>query len=210
MEYCPHGTLFNRILKHPLTPKEIISYIHQIIHILKILHTELHIIHRDLNLANFLIGKNNQIKLTDFGFSVKMSEVKEEIIGPAYYMPPESQEPTEPSDKWDIYSLGILLFEMMQHVRPALPLPKTDEFFLMLQDVVKERYDGTLTKRFYCYGRTYEDVKPEEPFLLLIWNMLQPSPTNRPSILDVKQRLEGLFGIPPTTTRSVSGGGPSK
>jgi serine/threonine-protein kinase len=103
----------------------------------------LHIVHRDVSLSNIVIGFDGQVKLVDFGIATATSvTAKDGLIGKFSYMSPE-QVNKEPLDgRSDLFSLGIVLYELiagrplfrresddatLQAVREA-PLPSLSEF----------------------------------------------------------------------------------
>ena len=77
------------------------------------------IIHRDIKPANILKGKD-QWKIADFGFAIKSElEIKSRYnVGTPLYMPPEALVNNLYSNKSDIFSVGILLFEMLMGSTP--------------------------------------------------------------------------------------------
>jgi eukaryotic translation initiation factor 2-alpha kinase 1 len=86
---------------------------------LNYLHTN-NIIHRDLKPSNILFDKNNTIKISDFGMSIKQSlsnlnsnSIGSDLFGTYLYSSPESLTDNYYSIYSDIYSLGIILFELL-------------------------------------------------------------------------------------------------
>lgn len=83
------------------------------------------VIHRDIKPHNILISVNGDVKLTDFGIATKKNEKEEDltqtgtIVGTPAYMSPEQFSGTkELTYQSDIYSLGVVFYEMITGVRP--------------------------------------------------------------------------------------------
>jgi len=73
------------------------------------------IVHRDLKLANIFIRKG-VVKLADFGFAIHSDRCLEKFdynVGSPYYMPPESLKFNRYSYKSDVWSIGIIAYEMI-------------------------------------------------------------------------------------------------
>ena len=103
------------------------------------------IIHRDLKSHNILLSKDGRAKVTDFGIAVGMSDVtltyntSSRIMGSVHYISPEQVQGQAVTEKSDIYSVGVIFYEMltgrlpflgetpisiaMQHVQGELILP---------------------------------------------------------------------------------------
>ena len=116
MELCPNGELFQTIVERQFLPeKEAKIYLFQIAHALKYVHS-MGAVHRDLKPENLLLGDNNEIKITDFGFSryVGNSGLVGTACGSPCYASPEclSGNPYNGSQS-DIWSCGVIFFAMV-------------------------------------------------------------------------------------------------
>ena len=121
MTYAPHGTLRQRHQKNPIVPKDmIVSYVQQVAAALDYAH-EQRLIHRDVKPENMLLGRNDEVLLSDFGIAVlarsTLSQSKEEITGTLAYMAPE-QLKGRPRPASDQYALGIVTYEWFCGVKP--------------------------------------------------------------------------------------------
>jgi eukaryotic-like serine/threonine-protein kinase len=117
MEYLPGGTLKDRILKRgALPPKTAAAVTLQIAEALSVAHRA-GVVHRDIKPHNVLITASGDVKVADFGIaraatSSTMTRTGS-ILGTAHYISPEQAmgEPVGPQS--DLYSLGIVLYEML-------------------------------------------------------------------------------------------------
>tara|TARA_B100001287_G_C22644166_1_gene511756 strand:- start:151 stop:1377 length:1227 start_codon:yes stop_codon:yes gene_type:complete len=119
LEYCENGTLHKFLNKRPLKEKHCRFYFSQIISALKYLH-KINILHRDLKPQNILLDKFNNIKLTDFDFAkyADNNTVLKTICGTPLYMAPEIIKYKRYNNKSDIWSIGIILFQMITGKHP--------------------------------------------------------------------------------------------
>ena len=126
MDLAEGGDLFDFILKSPegkLDDEVTLDLIIQILETMKYLHNDMKICHRDIKPENFLITIENskpEIKLIDFGFATYIREDKKmnDYLGTPTYTAPEmiSREPYD--EKVDLWSIGILLFNMLTGCQP--------------------------------------------------------------------------------------------
>ncbi len=79
-----------------------------------------HVAHRDIKPANILIGSNGQVKVADFGIARALNAPTESnltqvgsVMGTATYFSPEQAQGAQPDPRSDLYSLGIVMYEMV-------------------------------------------------------------------------------------------------
>ena len=120
MEYIDGGELFSYIPEEDSMPKlsnqQIASIIKDIISATYYIHNmNPQIIHRDIKPENILINSNMRAKLTDFGWSayIQPGDVRNSVCGTPIYMAPEMINRTGHDEKIDIWSIGVLLFELL-------------------------------------------------------------------------------------------------
>ncbi|KAM8708101.1 hypothetical protein ACLKA7_015123 [Drosophila subpalustris] len=115
MEFCPYGPLQN-ILKEEqvMLPSRLVSWSKQIALGMQYLHSH-KIIHRDLKSPNILISTNEVVKISDFGTSREWNEIstKMSFAGTVAWMAPEVIRNEPCSEKVDIWSYGVVLWEML-------------------------------------------------------------------------------------------------
>lgn len=114
-EYCNGGTLEDYInKKKKLSEKEALYFLEQIINGFKSLVVH-KVVHRDLKPANILIH-NDVIKIADFGFCKPLEtniDLAKTMVGSPIYMAPEILKGEDYNIKADIWSIGVVLFEML-------------------------------------------------------------------------------------------------
>merc|ERR1719412_2076593 len=115
MEFCPFGPLFNLLRDgKAVPPKKLVEWTKQIASGVKYLHDH-KIIHRDLKSPNVLIGKNEILKISDFGTSRTWGEQSTcmSFAGTVAWMAPEVIRNEPCNEKVDIWSFGVLLWELL-------------------------------------------------------------------------------------------------
>ena len=122
MEYANSGSLYRYIrTKQCLTEEESFKFFSQIINAIYFLHKN-DFIHRDIKPENILIFDNNICKLCDFGCCVELNgKQRSTYCGTTEYMSPEIINKIKYSKEIDIWSLGILLYEMIHGYSPFNP-----------------------------------------------------------------------------------------
>ncbi len=121
MSYAPNGTLRQRHPKGTRLPAEhVIPYIRQVAAALQYAHNE-KLIHRDVKPENMLIGRNDEILLSDFGLAIVTSSSSKEsprdASGTIAYMAPE-QARGKPRPASDQYALAVTVYEWLCGSRP--------------------------------------------------------------------------------------------
>lgn len=116
MEYIEGITLRSYMTKREkLSLKEIISYSEQILAALDHAHKK-GVVHRDIKPQNIMLLKSGIIKVTDFGIAklpnAETVTMSDKAIGTVFYISPEQASGEEIDARSDIYSLGILMYEM--------------------------------------------------------------------------------------------------
>ena len=121
LEYFPCGSLRDR-LKNPVSEADAVNYARQIGEALQVLHSA-HIVHRDLKPTNLMMTDDNRVILIDFGsasmrFSATELSKSDLCTGTPYYACPEQIEGREADGRGDLYSLGVVLYEMLVGALP--------------------------------------------------------------------------------------------
>lgn len=123
MDYTPNGNLRQRhVVGIPLPPEIIVSYVKQIAAALQCVHDN-NLVHRDVKPENMLVGKNNEILLSDFGIATPSYSWNpanpQEPFGTLVYMAPE-QIGAKAVRASDQYSLGAITYEWLTGTPPFL------------------------------------------------------------------------------------------
>ncbi len=189
MEFIQGISLRQFILNKSLSIKRALDIVLEISYALLHLHTH-GIIHRDLKPENVLITESGDAKLIDFGIAHMIEELKKKpkgenrIIGtPSYMSPEQKKDPFNVSFNTDIYSLGIMIYELIlgklsfgniqidlipSHLRPILQKALDPNPKLRYQDIVDLIADISL----YLKSNTIEKDSSDEDQLLQIWEVL--------------------------------------
>jgi tRNA A-37 threonylcarbamoyl transferase component Bud32 len=153
LEYFPCGSLRDR-LKNPVSEADAVNYARQIGEALQVLHSA-NVVHRDLKPSNLMLTDDNRLILIDFG-SASMRLAASDLsrsdlcTGTPYYVCPEQIDNRDPDGRGDLYSLGIVLYEMLVGALPyvgnnlieiftahrAAPVPRLPQRVLRYQPII--------------------------------------------------------------------------
>ena len=188
MEYANKGNLFQFIrTKGKLTEKEAFFFFTQTCSAVHFLHSH-GIMHRDIKPENLLVSNNGILKLCDFGSCARNNDASRvKFCGTIDYMAPEVVSNKESDEKADVWSLGILLYEMLHGYAPFLGRDKNDIMARIQNNKI-------------LFRNIYEDTK------LLIETITNSEPTQRPEVWEIflhpwVQRMQKEFGITEYSTK---------
>jgi DNA-binding NarL/FixJ family response regulator len=121
MEYFPCGDLRDR-LRNPLSVDESLYYLRAIAEALRVIHV-FGILHRDLKPANVMLREDNSPVLIDFGLARRAIDEGGttgvgQVLGSPYYISPEQAQGQRVDVRTDLYSLGVMFYEMLTGQRP--------------------------------------------------------------------------------------------
>jgi len=168
MEYVEGSNLKEFLEAETLSDEQIIEIAWKITKAVSVLHKR-NYIHRDLKPENILIDKNRNIKLTDFGIayheSLHRMTSEGSLLGTPLYMSPEqiNNMPVTPAS--DVFSMGIIFYQMVTGKHP-FEAPRIGEIFSQI-----------LTRRV----ENLKNYRPELPdwFCRLVHRMLEKDPSQR-------------------------------
>ncbi len=123
IEYIPCGDLRDR-LRNPLSVDESLYYLRSLAEALRVIHV-FGILHRDLKPANVMLREDNSPVLIDFGLARRSVDDAAttnagQVLGSPYYISPEQSQGLRVDARTDLYSLGVMFYEMLTGQRPYI------------------------------------------------------------------------------------------
>ena len=155
-----------------LSPREALKIVPQICEALQFAHDE-GIVHRDIKPENILLDKRGRVKIADFGIAKIMGKEAgagatetQQAIGTPHYMAPEQVEKPETVDhRADIYSLGVVFYEMLTDELPLgkfAPPSRKVEVDVRLDQVVLRALEKEPDRRYQKASQVKTDVESIE------------------------------------------------
>ena len=181
MEYIEGPTLAEYIHSHgPLSVETAIQFTEQILSGIKHAH-DMRIVHRDIKPQNILIDKNKKLQIFDFGIAKALSETSltqtNHVLGTVQYLSPEQAKGEATDESTDIYSIGIVLYEMLvgeppfngetavsiaiKHIQDSIPnitTDKRDDVPQSLSNVVLRATEKDKYHRYHTVQEMCDDL----------------------------------------------------
>lgn len=172
MEFVDGINLRDAIRSGDLEPHEALAIVPQICDALQYAHTE-GVVHRDIKPENILLDKDGRVKVTDFGLAKMVDWAHDasltgtqQVMGTAHYMAPEQVQETRNVDhRADIYSLGVVFYEMLTGQLPlgrfALP-SESAAVDSRLDRVVLRTLENEPDRRYQAASEVKSDINSLE------------------------------------------------
>jgi TM2 domain-containing membrane protein YozV/predicted Ser/Thr protein kinase len=153
-----------------LAPEQALAIVPQICEALQFAHNE-GIVHRDIKPENVLMDKKGRVKITDFGIAKILGRISDQafltgakdVVGTPHYMAPEQIErPTLVDHRADIYSLGVVFYEMLTGELPLgkfAPPSKKFQLDVRLDEVVLHTLEKEPDRRYQQASQVKTDVE---------------------------------------------------
>jgi len=176
MEYFAAGDLRQR-MRQPIDMGTALEYLRQIAAALQCIHA-VGVLHRDLKPGNVMLRMDGTLALIDFGLAKQLEleaaiTATGEIFGTPYYMSPEQGHGSETDERSDLYSVGVIFYEMLAGRKPYLaetpmqviykhthsPLPDLPEGMEQLQPLAHRLIAKEPRERFQTAAELLEAVQ---------------------------------------------------
>ena len=180
LEYIPNKDLKHQIRQKLITTSDIVRWYGDMASALDYSHNKGYI-HRDIKPENILLRANNSAVITDFGIAKAYHDATQITgtglsIGTPYYMSPEQARGRKITQKSDIYSAGVMLYELLSGVVPydgsdpiaigishiTKPIPPLPKEMVHWQPIVNRMMAKDVADRYESMGEAYADIKALE------------------------------------------------
>jgi serine/threonine protein kinase len=169
MEYVDGMNLRSLLNNQTVTPRQALELVVQICTALQYAHDE-GVVHRDIKPENILLNKKGQVKIADFGLAKLLSNapdtaltMSQAAMGTLNYMAPEQRQNAQGVDhRADIYSLGVVFYEMLTGEVPMgrfEPPSKRVQVDARLDDVVLRALEREPARRYQQASEVKTDVE---------------------------------------------------
>ena len=177
LEYIPCGDLRDR-LRNPMSIDESLYYLRSIAEALRVIHV-FGILHRDLKPANVMLREDNSPVLIDFGLARRSIDDGTttgagQVLGSPYYISPEQSQGLRVDARTDLYSLGVMFYEMLTGQRPytgrsameimaqhaSAPVPRLPANVALQQALVDRLMAKALSQRYVSADELLADLGP--------------------------------------------------
>lgn len=206
----------------PLNWREALHFITQIVRALSHAHSR-GIIHRDIKPHNIMILRDGSVKVTDFGIaqlaSAAQNTMTQEAIGSVHYISPEQAKGSHVDCRTDIYSAGVVLYEMLtgrlpfegdtpvfvaiQHINsiPVPPRSLNPDIPQALEDITMKAMAPDLAQRYGTADEMLEDLKEfrKNPNMEVSQPASQPGGVDEPTLVVPAIRAAGQAERPHRT-----------
>jgi tRNA A-37 threonylcarbamoyl transferase component Bud32 len=168
MEFVDGLTLRQMLQTRKLSAEEALAIVPKICEALQYAHKQ-GVVHRDIKPENILLDKTGEVKIADFGIAKMMGEPtqagltqEQQVIGTPHYMAPEQVErPKSVDHRADIYSLGVVLYEMLTGELPLgkfAPPSRKVQVDVRLDEVVLHALEKEPDRRYQEARQVKTDV----------------------------------------------------
>ena len=182
MELSKQGSLYRKLkIEKKFSETSTGRYMLNVLSAMHFLHQQdPPILHRDLKPENLLMFDNGVVKITDFGWSAEQSEVRNTFCGTQEYLAPEMIEGSGHDEKLDVWTLGILVYELIHGKTPFFNIGKGVDVRAQRKLIEKSILTGKFEMRPDLAKATKDVIRA----------MLQPKKERRPT---TRQLLDAEF-----------------
>ena len=196
MELSKEGSLYSKMkLERKFSETKASRFMENILESIDYLHSQNPpILHRDLKPENLLMFDGETVKLTDFGWSAQNDEIRNTFCGTQEYLAPEMIRGTGHNEKLDIWTLGVLLYEMVHGKTP----------FYASKGLGDVRVQRKLIEKRILEGHFQVEEGMQVATKRVILAMLHPDPKQRPSARELLTQFQFFTQNKSSTNRSKS------